>query len=1137
MQTPDILPSRTTKTAAIGAILIAVLAAASAWIWGRSTAYTGGAPWFSLDARARSIWFADEGVVVVQIDGLKVQRWRVSAGSTPRVFDLDALTARSLRARQAAAPDETGAAADDKGLAYDKAQAYDKEQAYDRSYRQAAPAGPAVAIGFDGNIAAWTIGRDLFVSPTEAGLVPFIETIERDCVPQLGTEALVLACRDNSVELRDILSSPGRLRGLIKVDAPPTLVQDGGSVLILSGPDVFEVKNAAEPYTRVNVDVGKSVHAIARSSGHDVAVSSSDGRLVIATARGGSAEIKTPGVADAMAFLPSGDLLAGGAFRGIYLLRAGADPQIFLPDVVGVRALAVRDGRVAYATADTVRMVPIVATRSFDQLGKSQLGLAAICLISALGLVFWPQQARAAADRAAAAVAPGAPFTLPLPEPPEKLVAACMHGDCVLYAGAGLSAQAGYPTWQPFVERLLARGIELQRIDAGFAESLRVSLASGQVDPVADALVSAVGRDEALNVLKNVFGPEQKIPEAHRLLKRIPFYAALTTNFDTLLERTYPEVADRVFTPKDAERLVDVLAKRAFFIAKLYGQLSRPETVLLAPAEYAETVARSLAFSQFMEGLFVSRTLFFVGASLEGIETYLSGLTFRGQMTRPHYALVAVTDAGWRAKADLLSRRYGIEVLPYTASGAYEDVAKFLERVVNAVSATPGVPSGAPRAASQGLRHLKLVNIGPFPELELDLQSDWNVLLGDNGVGKSSILKAIAACICGKDIEPYANRLVRAGEPSGTIELTTAQNSYRLEIRARENAAAEVTVLPTRPLEVEGALALGFPALRAVSWDRPKGATAEGRQRPTVDDLIPIVKGDPDPRLDRLKQWIVNLDSRINYERSHGGDLRYERLLTHFFEIVDRVTPGMSIRFGRVNQDTRAVTVVTDDGEIPIELISQGSVSLMGWIGVLLQRLYEIHGDDDDPTKRYALVLIDEIDAHMHPEWQQSVVFDMSGIFPNVQFIATTHSPLVVGGLKGRQVIRFMRDASGHVVRLAVTDDMLVGRADQILTGKLFGMQTTLDQRTQGSMARYETLLGKQTRTAEEEIDFQRLNKELKFKIPIAQETAPERKAFALVEAIINDQIAGSVPDARKPLLDKVQSLIDEVSGTNPRMS
>jgi len=1122
VETPE-LRSRSRQAIAIGAVICALVAVAVAVVWGRTTSYVAGPAAASFTARADAMWFLRDELVVVQIDGFKVQRWQ--AGKGPQEFNFEKLTSESLARSQDFDPQGYAAAQND---------------AYGRTETQA-PLRPKVTVGHRGDVAVWMVNRDLFVSPLAADLTilpaPFVLNgpAQIDCAPQLGTAALVVACRDNRVEIRNVVN--GSVEKTLTLDSP-VLVPDRGNVFVLSGSGIFEIRNAVADPISVNVDIVNSPRAIARSDANDIAVSSSDGQVVFAARGASGVDVKTPGVADAMAFTEHG-LLVGGAFRGIHLVKPNADPQVFQPDVVGVRAIAAHGGSVAYATGNYVYVVPVLATHALSRFGTSLMLAAAILTLGAIGLLFAPRQVREATAGGAstpAAVA-ASDFTLPLPDPPQGLVAACVQGDCVLYAGAGLSAQAGYPTWQPFVERLLQRAIDLKKVDPTFAESLKVSLASGQSDPVADALVSAVGRDEALKLLNEVFGSDQRLPDAHKLLKRVPFCGVLTTNFDTLLERTYPEVADRVYTPKEAERLIDVLGRRSFFIAKLYGRLSAPDTVLLAPAEYAEMVSRNLAFSQFMEGLFVSRTLFFVGAGLDGIESYLNGLTFRGQMTRPHYALVAVTDAGWRAKADLLKRRYGIEVLPYTPGPQFDETTKFLDRLVQATSA----PGTAQKSATvmtghgKGLKRLQLVNIGPFPELSLDLQSDWNVILGDNGVGKSSILKAISACFCGKDIEPYAGRLVRAGEPSGTIVLETTQNTYRMEIKARENANGEVSVLPTRPLEVEGILALGFPALRAVSWERPKGPTAEGRGRATVDDLIPMVKGDPDPRLDRLKQWIVNLDSRIHYERTKGGDTRYERLLARFFEIVDDVTPGMSIRFGRVNQDTRAVSVITDDGEVPIELISQGSVSLMGWIGVLLQRLYEIYGDQDDPTKSYALVLIDEIDAHMHPEWQQSIVVDMTKVFPNVQFIATTHSPLVVGGLKGTQVMRFLRDKTGHAVRVTVTDDMLVGRADQILTGRLFGMQTTLDQRTQQSMDVYKTLLGKQNRTPEEETEFQRLNKELKFKIPVAEETSPERKAFALVEAIINDQIGGSVPDARKPLIDKAKSLIDEVAGTNMR--
>ena len=81
----------------------------------------------------------------------------------------------------------------------------------------------------------------------------------------------------------------------------------------------------------------------------------------------------------------------------------------------------------------------------------------------------------------------------------------------------------------------------------------------------------------------------------------------------------------------------------------------------------------------------------------------------------------------------------------------------------------------------------------------------------------------------------------------------------------------------------------------------------------------------------------------------------------------------------------------------------------MGWVGILLQRLYETPLTVP-PLDRYALVLIDEIDAHMHPSWQRSLVDTLKELFPNVQFIATTHSPLIVAGLEKSEIYTIRRE-------------------------------------------------------------------------------------------------------------------------------
>jgi len=725
------------------------------------------------------------------------------------------------------------------------------------------------------------------------------------------------------------------------------------------------------------------------------------------------------------------------------------------------------------------------------------------------------------------------------PAVPEDLVRACQAGDCVLYAGAGLSAQAGYPTWHPFIRGLVDWAAANSLIPPDFVGSLTEAVDLGQVDSVADSLVSAViPNQEGMlhDYLKNVFIKSPSLPPAYDRITGIPFTAVLTTNFDDLLERAYQGSAN-VLTPKDTESLLDRLSKRLFFILKLYGTLERPETVLVAPAQYEATVSGNLSFSKFMETLFFSRTILFVSASLEGIEAYLKGITLPRYIPRTHYALIDVVGSAWQAKAGSLRRRYGIETLPYRSTEGFPQVAEFLEalriQVAEPSTATQATESspGINGAAAGRLKRVILDNIGPFDHVELDLDPRWNILLGDNGVGKSSILRAIAVAIVGSDAQQFAGRLIKSGCTSGVIVLDTDRHTYKTELHRGTNGS-EVVSLPGRPLEAEGWLAVAFPALRTVSWDRPKAPETEVKGRPTPDDLLPLIAGAPDPRLDKLKQFIVNLDYWTKDAQSRtGSGGRYERLLKEFFRIVSKLAEGLMVEFKEVRPQTNEVTIVTDDGEVPIEALSQGTTSLISWVGVLLQRLYELYGDEEqNPTEHYALVLMDELDAHMHPAWQQSLVGNLKEVFPNVQFIATTHSPLIVGGLPAGQVFRFIRDEDGKVVRMETTPDMTMGRADQVLTGPLFGLQTTLDAATLQEMDKYQQLLGMESRSEEQEEEFRRLTQVLRSRIPQSPETPAERRAQELIEAILMEQLGDVFPLAGKTVIQRAELLLDEVS-------
>lgn len=662
------------------------------------------------------------------------------------------------------------------------------------------------------------------------------------------------------------------------------------------------------------------------------------------------------------------------------------------------------------------------------------------------------------------------------PIPPDDLVKACLQGNCVAFIGAGLSKPAGCPTWPTMIADLLRWSAREGIVDDRSSLSYDDALRKGDVYVAAEGIIHTIcekdaGKRRLLSHIAEVFqSPSIELTQTHRMLSNIPFAGILTTNLDFLVEQSFEKT--KVYTSKDTEELAASLARRRAFILKLSGDLSRPDTVQITPSQYRDRITGDQACAQFIQKLFFARTVLFLGASLDGIIANLEAMQCRAS-PRQHYALASVSDVEWQAKAELLQRRYNIQVLPYRTSRTHLEVLTFVQALLTGLTQKGDTHPVWRRVEPPCLKRLYLANIGPFDKLELELDPRWNVLLGDNGVGKSHILRAIALALCGKDAEPYAERLIRCGQPSGCITLELTDGSRNTTELYRTSAGPELKKLSQRELVgAEQWLAIGFPPLRQVDWTQLSGP----QSRQTVPyassvDLLPLVKGAIDPRMDDFKQTIINLDYRASKER----DRRSRKLLKELFDLMGRAAEGMTLRLGTINPQTWEITVVTDDGEVPVESVSQGTQSLIGWLALLLQRLYEVYGEAISPRKKPALVLVDEIDAHMHPAWQQGIVRSLSDFFPKVQFIATTHSPLVVTEVRPSQVYVLRRDFDTHKISAHRSEEDFTGfRADQVLTSSLFGLGRSRGSFAAVGLSRYSELLGRK-RTPLEEREFTEL--------------------------------------------------------------
>jgi energy-coupling factor transporter ATP-binding protein EcfA2 len=734
---------------------------------------------------------------------------------------------------------------------------------------------------------------------------------------------------------------------------------------------------------------------------------------------------------------------------------------------------------------------------------------------------------------------------LPGPSPPQDVVDACLRNECIAFVGSGISARAGLPTWRGFVEGLVEEAVTQGLMSRDAALHQRAAMKVGEINAVADNVTSAFSqkREALLAYYRAACTPADGVqPAIFAQLRKIPFAGILTTNYDDLLSQANADIGSlQRLTPRDSEQLLAMLSSGdQRFLLKLYGNLDQSDSVIFSPSDYQDLVRSNVAFSRFIEGLFFSRTMLFLGTSLEGLVDYLGAFRFPSGVPRKHYALIAVSGAGWQAMAQTLKRRYNIEVLPYTVSPAFSELDTFLAELVQQTANT--VPVASPSTVESGprLQRVELHNIGPFKHLVLEFKTLWKVLLGDNGVGKSTILKSIAVAIVGSEGRQYAGRLLRAGEAHGSVTLVTQKNpsGYVAEIQ-RVGLEAEVVTRSGRVLETEGWVALAFPPLRATSWVSARGPQGVGARYPTAADLLPMLSGEVDSRMDDLKQWLVNVDALSRKEGAAEDDrARATRMLGTFFEIVRSLTEGLSVRFKEVTTDFR-VLVETPDGVVPIEALSQGLTSLLSWIGIVVQRLYEvtpIRSDADDAMRGYALILMDEIDAHMHPSWQQQLLAKLKELLPNVQVIATTHSPLVVAGLEVEEVTRFIRDETGAVVQVSLDRDMTEGRTDQILTGDLFGLHSTfaLAPLNASLMEEYKVLLGKSSRTVAEQQRFIELDKMLQANIPPASaENKLERRAQELVHAVLEADYSSKNRDKlRNELLGKTRAVARSMGWT-----
>jgi ABC-type hemin transport system ATPase subunit len=411
---------------------------------------------------------------------------------------------------------------------------------------------------------------------------------------------------------------------------------------------------------------------------------------------------------------------------------------------------------------------------------------------------------------------------------------------------------------------------------------------------------------------------------------------------------------------------------------------------------------------------------------------------------------------------------------------------------------------------------ISLKNIACFEDLNLSFSRGgqpcpWVVVLGENGAGKSTLLQMIALALLGGEmIHEIAGgvewgRFARSSDGSGRVTIglqatpgdivgraptaeLPAGGSFHLETAYDLGPAIRTGLreakgmhsnreLLERTLYSEG-LTGGWFACAYGPWRRLSRATTPQRSGQALASSRRkshrfVTMFEEEPALTLVNDWLIDLEFRRLKEPENP-------LAKHSFDLavrsIERMLPD--VRFRSITSEGEVI--FEESGiAVPIHSLSDGYRSTLAWVGDLVRRLVDAFPEAQDPLAARGVVLVDEIDLHLHPKWQRSIVEEVRALFPNLQFVVSSHSPFVAQDAGEADKIIVLRKQQGHVAAREELENVKGWRVDQILTSYLFDLETTRDASVAAVEREYRSLLDRQARGEKTASDEQRV-RELK---------------------------------------------------------
>jgi ABC-type multidrug transport system ATPase subunit len=389
-----------------------------------------------------------------------------------------------------------------------------------------------------------------------------------------------------------------------------------------------------------------------------------------------------------------------------------------------------------------------------------------------------------------------------------------------------------------------------------------------------------------------------------------------------------------------------------------------------------------------------------------------------------------------------------------------------------------------------------------------------NVLLGKNGYGKTLLLRSLAALI---QRDPERSELLlpsdRSSQPLWTLAVTRDGDTEHV-VRDPIYFKDSVGKIPLLAIPDSRFINRSVKAFAASPTGVEPLAVSGARHFLTQEPYEPVV-------LELLSHLCLQYVKQrrttiVTVLEPKGFELPIFRMIE---KVVRQLTEDEEFEFddirdsGRVGYEILVRTSGSGGEGLPIQMASQGTLSILAIFGLIYNFLETLQTESGSVETRPGIVIIDEVDAHLHPSWQQKILGALTSTFPNVQFIVSAHSPLVVAGCAWGEVSILRRDRQTGRFNIETPPGDFLGATARDLYEKVFETSDAdrlyLEYAQKSTMPEdptrereMERLSKKATRSAAEE---ERLNQLLRDKqlTERAAEVRQERLRYTQTQAYI----------------------------------